>query len=113
MSVFAVDNSDPTGTTFVESPAGPAQLTIQSRTGTVIFDQTNTVILDANGNKVVTTPGQSPNQLSFSLTPGTFTLKTFYLCLPPNSTGVLMEEGGLVFSEILPSTGGQVFTLRA
>jgi hypothetical protein len=116
MSVFAVDNSDPTGTTFVESPAGPAQLIIKSKTGTVIFDQTNTVILDASGKAVAGTSFPTPNQFKFSLTAGDkFTLKAFYVCLPPNSTGILAEDAqdGIVFSEILPSTTGQIFTLRA
>jgi hypothetical protein len=114
MSVFAVDNSDPTGTTFVESPAGPAQLKIQSKTGTVIFDQKNTAIQDASNKAVGGTSFPSPNQFKFSLTAGNrYTLSTFYLCLPPNSTGFLMEDAqdGVVFAEILPSSGGQVFTL--
>lgn len=115
MSVFAVDNSDPTGTTFIESPAGPGQLKIQPKTGTVIFDQTNTVLVDAKGNKVAGTSFPSPNQFKFTLTAGKFTLQTFYLCLPPNSTGTLMEDAqdGIVFSDILPSTTGQIFILRA
>jgi hypothetical protein len=116
MSAFAVDNSDPTGTTFVESPAGPAQLKIQQKTGTVIFDQANTVLQDANGNTVAGTSFPSPNQFKFSLAAGNkYTLNAFYLCLPPNSTGALVEDAqdGIVFSEILPSTTGQIFTLRA
>lgn len=116
MSVFAVDSSDPTGTTFVESPAGPAQLKIQSKTGTVIFDQTNTVIKDASGKTIAGTSFPSATQFKFSLTAGSsFTLNAFYVCLPPNSTGFLMEDaqGGVVFAEILPSTSGQVFTLKA
>jgi len=116
MSVLAVDNSDPTGTTFVESPAGPAQLKIQPKTGTVIFDQTNTSIQDASGKTIAGTSFPTPTQLKFSLTAGSsYTLNAFYLCLPPNSTGTLMEDapGGVIFGEILPSTGGQVFTLRA
>jgi len=115
MSVFAVDSSDPTGTTFIESPAGPAQLKIQSKAGTVIFDQTNTAILDANGNKLAGATFPNPNQFKFTLTAGKFTLQAFYLCLPPNSTGTLVEDAtdGMVFSDILPSTTGQIFTLRA
>ncbi len=116
MSVFAVDNSDPTGTTFVESPAGPTQLKIQPKTGTVIFDQTNTVLLESSGNKVAGASFPSPNQLKFSLVAGNkYTLNAFYLCLPPNSTGALVEDAqnGIVFSDILPSTTGQIFTLRA
>jgi hypothetical protein len=116
MSVFAVDNSDPTGTTFVESPAGPAQLKIQSKTGTVIFDQKNTNILDVSGKAVGGKLFPTPTELSFSMTAGSsYTLNAFYLCLPPNSTGALMEDaqGGIVFGEILPSTSGQIYTLRA
>jgi hypothetical protein len=116
MSVFAVDNSDPTGTTFVESPAGPAQLKIQSKTGTVIFDQNNTVLKDATGAAVSGTSFPSPNQFALSLAAGSScTLTAVYICLPPNSTGFLMEDapGGIVFSEILSSTTGQIFTLRA
>lgn len=115
MSVFAVDNSDPTGTTFVESPAGPAQLKIQSKTGTVIFDQTNTVIKDASGSTLAGASFPSPNQFSFSLTAGsTYTLTASYQCFPPNSTGILMEDpNGIVFDVILPSTNSQIFTLKA
>lgn len=116
MSVFAVDNSDPTGTTFVESPVGPAQLKLQSKTGTVIFDQKNTNLKDASGNVVSGTSFPSPNQFRFSLSSGnSYILTAFYMCLPPNSTGFLAEDipGGIVFSEILPSTTGQILTLRA
>jgi hypothetical protein len=91
-------------------------LIIKSKTGTVIFDQTNTVILDASGKAVAGTSFPTPNQFKFSLTAGDkFTLKAFYVCLPPNSTGILAEDAqdGIVFSEILPSTTGQIFTLRA
>jgi hypothetical protein len=116
MSVFAVDNSDPTGTTFVESPAGPAQLIIQSKTGTVIFDQNNTTIQDANGQAVAGASFPSPNQFKFSLPGGkSYTLNAAYQCFPPNSTGILMEDApnGLVFDGILPSTNSQIFTLKA
>lgn len=116
MSVFAVDNSDPTGTTFVESPAGPAQIKIQSKTGTVIFDQTNTFLQDANGSQVPGASFPSPNQFKFSLPGGnSYTLTAAYQCLPPNSTGILMEDApnGLVFEGILPSTNSQIFTLKA
>jgi hypothetical protein len=116
MSVLAVDNSDPTGTTFVESPAGPVELKIQSKTGTVIFDQTNTVLKDATGAAISGTSFASPNQFKLSLSAGSScTLTAVYVCLPPNSTGFLMEDapGGIVLSEILPSTTGQIFTLRA
>ena len=116
MSVLAVDNSDPTGTTFVESPAGAAQLKIQSKTGTVIFDQTHTAVQDASGNALAGTSFPTPTQIQFTLTAGgSYTLKAFYLCLPPNSTGTLMEDApsGVIFGDILPATGGQLFTLRA
>jgi hypothetical protein len=90
-------------------------LIIKSKTGTVIFDQTNTVILDASGKAVAGTSFPTPNQFKFSLTAGKFTLKTSYQCHPPNSTGVLVEDAtnGLVFDGILPSTNSQIFTLKA
>jgi hypothetical protein len=116
MCVLTADTSDITGTTFLVDPAGPVTLQIASLTGSVIFDQTATVVKDSKGKQVAGTSFPAPDTYSFTTSAGqSYTLETGYICAPPNSTGELNEAGAdcIQLSDILSSTLAQTFTIKA
>jgi hypothetical protein len=116
MCVLTPDNSDITGTTFRASPAGPVTLQITAVTGSVLFDQTATVVKDSTGKQVAGTSFPAADTYSFTTRAGqSYTLETGYICVPPNSTGELNEAGAgcTQLSDILSSTLAQTFTIKA
>jgi len=116
MCVLKADGSDPTGSTFLVSPAGTVTLKINPVTGTVIFNQKGTAVTDSSGKQVAGTSFPTPDTYSFPTKTGqNYTLETAYFCLPPNSTGTLNEDcaGGVKLADILSTTNGQIFTIKA
>lgn len=116
MCVLKPDLSDITGSTFLVSPAGPVTIKIASLTGTVIFSPKGTTITDSSGQQISGTSFPTPDTYSFPTTDGqTYTLETEYVCLPPNSTGRLNEDcaGGVKLADILSTTNGQIFSIKA
>jgi len=116
MCVLKADSSDPTGSTFLVSPAGAVALKINSLTGTVIFNQKGTSVTDSSGRQIAGTSFPSPDTYSFPTTAGqTYILETAYFCFPPNATGTLNENcpGGVKLADILSTTNGQIFTIKA
>ena len=116
MCVLKPDPTDPTGTTFLVSPAGPVTIKITSLTGTVIFSPKGTTVTDSSGQQIPGTSFPTPDAYSFPTSAGqTYTLETEYVCLPPNSTGKLNEDcvNGVKLADILSTTNGQIFTIKA
>jgi hypothetical protein len=116
MCVMKADPTDITGTTFQVSPAGPVTIKITSLTGSVLFSPKGTTVTDSSGKQISGTSFPTPDTYSFPTTAGqTYTLETEYVCLPPNSTGELNEDcvNGIKLADILSTTGGQLFTVKA
>jgi hypothetical protein len=116
MCVLTVDPTDVTGSTFLVSPAGPVSIKITSLTGTVIFSPKGTTVTDSSGKQIAGTSFPAPDTYSFPTIAGqTYTLETEYVCLPPNSTGRLNENcvGGVKLGDILSTTNGQIFSIKA
>jgi hypothetical protein len=116
MCVLKADPNDITGSTFLVSPAGPVTVQINSLTGTVIFSPKGTTVSDSAGKQIAGTSFPAPDSYSFPTTAGqTYVLETEYACLPPNSTGTLNEAcaGGVKLADILSTTNGQIFTIKA
>ncbi|HVR27083.1 MAG TPA: hypothetical protein VMU26_27630 [Candidatus Polarisedimenticolia bacterium] len=116
MCVLTADPSDPTGTTFLVSPAGLVTIKITSLTGTVIFSPKGTTVTDSSGKQSSGTSFPAPDTYSFPTSAGqAYTLETEYVCVPPNSTGRLNEAcaGGVKLADILSTTNGQIFTIKA
>jgi hypothetical protein len=116
MCVLKADPGDITASTFLVSPAGPVTVQIASLSGTVIFSPKGTTVTDSSGKQIAGTSFPAPDTYSFPTTAGqTYTLETEYVCLPPNSTGRLNEDcvGGIKLADILSTTNGQIFTIKA
>jgi hypothetical protein len=116
MCVLKAGPNDITGTTFLVSPAGPVTIKITSLTGSVIFSPKGTTVTDSSGKQIAGTSFPTPDTYSFPTSAGqTYTLETEYVCLPPNSTGRLNEDcvGGVKLADILSTTNGQIFTIKA
>lgn len=116
MCVLKLDPSDITGSTFLVNPAGPVTIKITSLAGTVIFSPKGTTVTDSSGKQISGTSFPAPDSYSFATSAGqTYTLETEYVCLPPNSTGRLNEDctGGVKLADILSTTNGQIFNIKA
>ncbi len=116
MCVLSPDPNDITESVFLVNPAGPVTVKIKSVTGSVLFSPKGTTVIDSTGTQVSGTSFPTADSYSFPTVKGqTYTLETAYVCLPPNSTGTLNEDcpGGVVLSDILSTTIGQIFKIKA
>jgi hypothetical protein len=116
MCVLTVDPTDITGTTLIASTAGPVSVQVVPTTGSVIFSPKGTTVTDSTGKQISGTSFPTPDTYSFPVAKGqVYTLETEYVCLPPNSTGKIVEgcAGGVKLADILSTTNGQIFTIRA
>lgn len=115
MCMLSPDPKD--DTTFLASGTGTVTLQIDSTAGgSVVFDQTGTIVTDSKGKQVAGTSFPSADIFSFPISKGeTYLLQTGYICLPPNATGELREDctGGIKLADILSTTAGQIFTIKA
>jgi hypothetical protein len=113
--VLKADPTDVAGATLLVSPAGPVTIQVVSLTGSVIFSPKGTTVTDSSGKQISGTSFPTPDTYSFLAAKGqVYTLETEYVCLPPNSTGNLVEgcPGGVKLADILSTTSGQIFTVK-